>query len=166
MTNPFQYYTYVEIATSTGMIIALAISLVLYNTYYLKKRSGVYLISTLISPTLTSLLIFIFADTLRLSVAGFNAVFVAWLPLLFSFCHTVYFVSMLHREKQNIKDDVTFDFLKTIKKETLIFSLYLLVILAATFAILPLNNVIALGVGVGIAILSTLINSVIIVKKI
>lgn len=166
MTNPFEYYTLIEILTAVGSLVALAVFLVLYNTYYLKKRSGIYLIMTLLAPTIISMVFFIFGNSINVTVSGFNSVFVAWLPLLYSFCHTVYFISMLHREKQNIKEDLTFNFLKTIKKESTIFSIYLLLILAASFAILPTNNAIALSIGVGNIVVSTIINTVIIIKKI
>lgn len=166
MTNPFVYYTFIEIVTALATVASLAVFLVLYNIYYLKKRSGIYLIMTLLSPTIISMLFFIFGDSLKLSVSGLNSVFVAWLPLLYSFAHTVYFISMLQKEKQNIKEDLSFDFLKTIKKESFIFSLYLLIILGASFAILPLNSAIALSLGVGNMIITTIINSVIIIKKI
>lgn len=165
MTNILTYYTLAEKVIGITLMLGFIGILLIYNSYYLKKRSGIFLLLTLLTPPSFSSIFYIFSKSFNLDPSGFNTVAILWIPFLFTFTHSLYYITRLSKNKTNIKD-IRFDFLKDIKRETLFIVLILLLVTISTFAIFPIKFAIPFAIGwLNIAI-SSLINTIIIIKRI
>jgi hypothetical protein len=165
MTNPFVYYTFTEIVYALLSLLLIASVLIAYSLYYLKKKAGLFLLLTLVSPILLSSLVFIFSKSLNINPTGFNAVSILWFPIFFSLTHTLYNITRLRRSKTDTKT-FEFEFLKQIKAGNIVSAILLVLVALSTVALLPTSYVITVFIGLGITIISILINTFIIIKRI
>lgn len=164
MTNPFLYYTYTEILYALLSLLVIAFILVGYSMYYLKKQAGYFLLLTLLSPITIAALIFLFSKSLSVDPGSFNAIAILWFPLLFSLSHTLYYITRLKRSYST--NTFEFDFLKEIRNGNIAIAMILLTVCATTVAILPTTSLVAVGIGLVNILITLLVNTFIIIKRI
>lgn len=166
MTNPFIYYTALEIIYGVATIFSLIAFLLLYNSYYLKKRSGIYHILTLATPVTISLFVYIFAGWIGIDPSGYNTIPILWIPILYSVAHTIYFLNLLHIQKESIDRVIKFDFITDIKREGYIFCGFATLVAISTIAFFTLDQIIPVAIGLVTIIITTVVNSTIFIRKI
>ncbi|MBI2357104.1 hypothetical protein HYV12_03595 [Candidatus Dojkabacteria bacterium] len=165
MTNLFIYYSIYEFIMITLLTLGIIAVLVIYNSYYLKRRTGIYLLLTLLPPVIFSSIFYIFGKTLKVDPSGLNTISITWIPILFVATQNLYYITKLTREKKNI-EKLEFNFIVEIRRKTLYTVLLLLLVAVSTFALLPLKFSIPVAIGwLNIAI-SSIINTTIIIRKI